>query len=75
MCGIAGTLQPHLTSDEWRSLLANMSETLIHRGPDAGDIWFDASAGIGLAHRRLSIIDFLRESADAFGMWPVCGDL
>ena len=57
MCGIAGTLQSHLTNDEWRALLGKMSQTLVHRGPDEGGMWFDAVTGIGLAHRRLSIID------------------
>ena len=26
-------------------------------GPDAGDVWADADAGIALGHRRLSILD------------------
>lgn len=34
-----------------------MSDALLHRGPDAGDIWVDAPAGIALGHRRLSILD------------------
>ncbi|MCC2112537.1 MAG: asparagine synthetase B, partial [Hyphomicrobiales bacterium] len=34
-----------------------MGAALVHRGPDGGDIWVDAEAGIGFAHRRLSIID------------------
>ncbi len=32
-----------------------MAATLCHRGPDAEGIWTDA--GVGLAHRRLSVID------------------
>jgi asparagine synthase (glutamine-hydrolysing) len=34
-----------------------MADRLIHRGPDAGGVWVDATAGIALGHRRLSIID------------------
>lgn len=34
-----------------------MAGTLVHRGPDDAGVWTDASAGIALAHRRLSIID------------------
>jgi asparagine synthase (glutamine-hydrolysing) len=34
-----------------------MTGTLVHRGPDAGSVWVDAAAGIGLGHRRLAIID------------------
>ena len=34
-----------------------MSRTLRHRGPDDEGCWVDAQAGVGLGHRRLSIID------------------
>lgn len=34
-----------------------MNNTLAHRGPDDDGIWYDESKRIGLAHRRLSIID------------------
>lgn len=34
-----------------------MNEVLVHRGPDACGSYFDAETGVGLAHRRLSIID------------------
>ena len=34
-----------------------MATRLIHRGPDAGGVWVDDQAGVGLGHRRLSIID------------------
>ena len=34
-----------------------MADTLLHRGPDQGGVWTDASAGIGLGLRRLSIVD------------------
>jgi asparagine synthase (glutamine-hydrolysing) len=38
-------------------LLQAMAAPIRHRGPDAGDTWADAEAGVGLAHRRLSIVD------------------
>lgn len=34
-----------------------MGDALVHRGPDDSGVWADASAGIALAHRRLSILD------------------
>jgi asparagine synthase (glutamine-hydrolysing) len=59
MCGISGIVDWRLaTSAEALSDTAQaMNRTLHHRGPDAGDIWVDASAGVALAHRRLAIID------------------
>lgn len=54
MCGIAGVLYSDTRPVEKR-ILQFMSNAISHRGPDAEGIWIDA--GIGLAHRRLSIID------------------
>jgi len=34
-----------------------MCAAMVHRGPDDAGIWHDAGAGVGLGHRRLSIID------------------
>ena len=55
MCGIAGIF--HLTSDDQidPDIIAKMNDKQFHRGPDAGDYFFDP--GVALAHRRLSIID------------------
>lgn len=55
MCGIAGIfdLQDARRIDEAR--LVRMRDSLTHRGPD--DHGLHVEAGIGLAHRRLSIID------------------
>lgn len=38
-------------------LLLSMSLSLRHRGPDDGGVWSDAHAGMGLAHRRLAVVD------------------
>jgi asparagine synthase (glutamine-hydrolysing) len=57
MCGIVGILQPRPLDGDARGVLAVMAETLRHRGPDDGDVWLDAGAGVGLGHRRLSILD------------------
>ena len=55
MCGIAGILANERLSDDARPLLKEMADTLTHRGPDGEGFYFDDR--IGLAHRRLSIID------------------
>ena len=34
-----------------------MNAALAHRGPDDAGLWYDAEAGVGLGHRRLSIVD------------------
>jgi asparagine synthase (glutamine-hydrolysing) len=58
MCGIAGILSARgLTADRMADDLQKMTQTLIHRGPDDGGMWSDAGAGVGLGHRRLSIVD------------------
>jgi len=54
MCGIAGRLNVDGSPVE-RELLKRMADTLVHRGPD-GEGYF-TEQGVGLAHRRLSILD------------------
>lgn len=34
-----------------------MTDSLIHRGPDDSGVWVDVDSGVGLGHRRLSILD------------------
>ncbi|ALS97654.1 XrtA/PEP-CTERM system amidotransferase [Lacimicrobium alkaliphilum] len=55
MCGIAGIFQLASEGQPSEAVLAKMNNIQEHRGPDAGDYFFDP--GVGLAHRRLSIID------------------
>jgi len=55
MCGIAGKLNFDPTRPIDRERLVAMTTAVAHRGPDADG--FYVSAGIGLGHRRLSIID------------------
>lgn len=58
MCGIAGILEVGVLSPgESRADLEHMADAIAHRGPDDEGIWLDAAAGVGLAHRRLSILD------------------
>ena len=55
MCGITGIFDTKGRGEISRSLLSTMNETQHHRGPDEGGIHLEP--GVGLAHRRLSIID------------------
>ena len=58
MCGIAGFRSPpNKSPDELARIARAMGDSLRHRGPDDDGIWVDAEAGIGLSHRRLSIVD------------------
>ena len=55
MCGIAGIF--HLTTPKPvdPARLTRMCDALAHRGPDGQGTW--TAPGVGLGHRRLSIID------------------
>ena len=55
MCGIAGIFESKSQAPIDRALLRRMTDSLGHRGPDDSG-YFDAP-GVGLGHRRLSIID------------------
>jgi asparagine synthase (glutamine-hydrolysing) len=64
MCGICGIATPRGAVD--RERLRRMSETLVHRGPDSEGAHVDG--GIGLAARRLAIIDL------AHGEQPIANE-
>jgi asparagine synthase (glutamine-hydrolysing) len=64
MCGIAGFLGSFS-----QSLLSDMIGTIAHRGPDDNGICLIKDHGLGLAHRRLAIIDL--SSAGHQPMWDV----
>ncbi len=58
MCGVAGYWasrpEDRAFSDD---AIRAMTDALVHRGPDDAGSWRDASAGVVLGHRRLSILD------------------
>lgn len=54
MCGIAGLID---ASPPAPAVLETMRDTLAHRGPDDAGLWFSPDRRVGLAHRRLSILD------------------
>lgn len=58
MCGITGFWQVnHFSAENAHAVAMSMAEQIAYRGPDDYGIWLDKSAGLALAHRRLSIVD------------------
>src|SRR6266542_209659 len=58
MCGISGVLEPPTAQPTGLSTaVSRMTAMLRHRGPDDEGVWVDEQAGVGLGHRRLSILD------------------
>lgn len=59
MCGIAGFRDGHAAPgvEHWARTAAAMAAPLRHRGPDDAGVWADPAAGVGLAHRRLAVVD------------------
>ena len=55
MCGITGIVDVAERSAINQSLIKAMNDSLTHRGPDGDGFHFEP--GVGLGHRRLSIID------------------
>lgn len=67
MCGIAGFLSFSPRSRLAPELLERMRDTMAHRGPDGGGLWMSADGTVGLAHRRLSIIDLSAAASQPMG--------
>ncbi|MFO1225149.1 MAG: asparagine synthetase B, partial [Burkholderiaceae bacterium] len=65
MCGIAGLWRPERAPID-AVALRRMTRALVHRGPDE-EGYFERD-GIGLGHRRLSIIDL------SSGQQPLCNE-
>jgi asparagine synthase (glutamine-hydrolysing) len=57
MCGLTGFLASKNFGPECENHLSRMADAIRHRGPNDQGIWLDRDARIGLAHRRLSILD------------------
>lgn len=55
MCGIAGIFHAETPKPVDPVRVERMCDAMVHRGPDGAGVWTDA--GVGLGHRRLSIID------------------
>src|SRR3546814_12310607 len=55
MCGIAGIFHLETAKPVDPARVRLMTDAMIHRGPDGSGVW--TAAGVGLGHRRLSILD------------------
>lgn len=55
MCGIAGVM--YCRDRNLSALVRRLVESIRYRGPDDADAWCDVSAGVGLGHARLSVLD------------------
>ena len=55
MCGIAGLFHCGTIKPVDPERVRRMTDALVHRGPDGSGVW--TAPGVGLGHRRLSIID------------------
>src|SRR5690606_1936905 len=71
MCGIVGFWQAQAPREQSLGILKAMGSRLLHRGPDADGEFLDEDAGLGLGHRRLSILDLSPEGRQP--MVSTCG--
>jgi asparagine synthase (glutamine-hydrolysing) len=55
MCGILGIASANYI--ERREWVASGINSLAHRGPDSGGLWWSDNGQVGFAHRRLAILD------------------
>ena len=73
MCGIAGFISKDI--DREKTIKA-MTDSIIHRGPDAYGRFMDESSGLTFGHRRLSIIDITETGSQpmvsASGRYVIC---
>jgi asparagine synthase (glutamine-hydrolysing) len=58
LCGVAGIYAYHYAANQVdRRELVSIRDHMKSRGPDGSGLWTDTNERIGLAHRRLAIID------------------
>ena len=63
MCGITGFWTPGGLDPRAGEWLAEMTSTLVHRGPEGGHQHLDPRLGLGLGHTRLALNDLAETGA------------
>ncbi len=71
MCGIVGIADARLSASEASSVIARMTDTLRHRGPDGlgQEVFADGSTIVAFGQTRLAIID-----CSSAGRQPLCNE-
>jgi len=57
MCGFAGFLSSPVSSGEGNAILDRMAASLNLRGPDEQGVWLSEMGTVGMAHRRLAVLE------------------
>jgi asparagine synthase (glutamine-hydrolysing) len=57
VCGFAGVINKQESSSRLEAVLARMGDAIAHRGPDDCGTFVLEAVGLGMVHRRLSVID------------------
>jgi asparagine synthase (glutamine-hydrolysing) len=63
MCGVTGIYHFAPPAEVDESALLRMRDTMVHRGPDGEGVWIAPDRRVGLAHRRLAILDLSANAA------------
>lgn len=73
MCGIVGVFvnSSDVSLSELTRVVSVMTDALVHRGPDDKGVWLSPEHGLGIGHRRLSILDL--SAAGHQPMHSICG--
>jgi asparagine synthase (glutamine-hydrolysing) len=69
MCGIAAIISSnklHVSKER----LKQMTDALIHRGPDGEGLWLNEETTVALGHRRLRILDLSEAASQPFHLTP-----
>jgi len=67
MCGIAGSLSLTPGFRVTEPYLESLRDSMAHRGPDGVGTWLAVDGRVGLAHRRLAIVDRSEAAAQPMG--------